>query len=71
MDRCRLCHRRIQPDSEYCEYHSAARDNLKEAYKNWRKALNMEWDEFLLEISGLRETGSWVLEVAVDLLRES
>jgi len=71
MGRCGLCHRRIQPDSEYCEYHSTSLDNLKEAYKNWRKSLNIEWDEFLMEVSELNETGSWVLDVAADLLRES
>jgi len=71
MDRCRLCHRRIQPESEYCEYHSAARDNLVEAYERWKAALTLEWSEFLREVSELKETGSWVLEVAADLLRES
>jgi len=66
-----LCHRSIKPESEYCEYHSAARDNLVEAYECWKTALTMEWNEFLREVSELKETGSWVIEMTADLLRES
>jgi len=31
----------------------------------------MEWNEFLREVSELKETGSWVIEMTADLLRES
>jgi len=44
---------------------------LVEAYERWKAALTLEWSEFLREVSELKETGSWVLEVAADLLRES
>ena len=71
MDRCRLCHRRALHGSEYCEYHSAARDNLVKAYENWEAALAIEWGEFLNEVSELKETGSWALDVATDLRETS
>lgn len=68
-DRCKLCWRRREEDSEYCLYHQKAYSNLKEAYRNWKKALNVEWNEFLKEISEKQESGKWSREVAVNLLK--
>ena len=59
-----------EENSEYCLYHQKAYMNLNEAYKTWKKALNVEWNEFLKEVSEKQESGRWVREIAVDLLKD-
>lgn len=69
MDGCRLCEMRREGDSDYCAYHREALGNLEKAYEVWRKALKIEWKEFLELASDRLETGQWAREVAIDLLR--
>lgn len=57
-----------EEDSEYCLYHYIAYKNLEEAYETWKKALDIEWNDFLRDASEKSETGIWAREVAVSLL---
>jgi len=68
-DRCKLCGRGRDEGSEYCPYHRRAYAKLRDAFERWRRALAIDWDEFLREISENPETGEWAREVAEDLLQ--
>ena len=70
-ERCKLCARRREKGSDYCLYHQRAHAELQRAYVRWKRALAIERDEFLREISENPATGEWAREVAEDLLRES
>ena len=67
---CSLCWRRREGSSEYCVYHQAAHENLLKAYKEWRKALEIEWEDYLVAISARPESGAWVQDVARNLLEK-
>lgn len=67
-DRCTLCREKREEDSRYCLYHQRALQNLEEAYEMWKKALNIEWTDFLKTVSEKPETGRWAREVAFNLL---
>jgi hypothetical protein len=67
MDRCRLCEMRRERNSDYCAFHLEAIKNLEEAYEVWRKALQIEWTEFLELASERPETGQWAREAAIYL----
>ncbi len=54
--------------SDYCTFHLGALRNLKEAYEVWRKALKINWEEFLGQASERPEMGQWAKEVAISLL---
>ncbi len=68
-DRCKLCSQRREEGSEYCPYHGRAYAKLSDAFGRWRRALSIEWDEFLRKVSENPETGEWAREVVEDLLR--
>ena len=68
MGSCSLCWREAAEGSEYCPYHLEAYRRLQEAYEEWRRALEMGWEEYLREISENPETGEWAREVALSLL---
>jgi len=55
--------------NSYCDFHGTASDNLVKAYKEWREAMNIEWEEYLKIIAENPNTGMWAVEVARDLLK--
>jgi len=67
-DRCSLCHRGREKGSKYCPYHMLALKKLEEAYESWRKALDIEWHDFIGIVSERPETGVWAKDVALSLL---
>lgn len=69
-DRCKLCRRRREEASEYCIYHQRAYANLREAFEMWRRALDIDWLDFLREVSENPETGEWARELAEGLSME-
>ena len=70
-NKCKLCKRTIEKKIEYCVYHEKALKNLKSSYDNWKKALNISWEDYLIKISEQETTGNWVKEVAKNMLKKS
>ncbi|MFQ6054233.1 MAG: hypothetical protein ACE5OO_08420 [Candidatus Bathyarchaeia archaeon] len=68
-EKCLLCERRREEASRYCRYHQRAYLNLKEAFEQWKKALEIDWEGFLREVTENPETGDWAREVAAALLQ--
>ena len=68
--KCKVCSReaQMQPESEYCERHQKAYENIQRKFEGWKKALNIEWEEYLNEIAKSPLTGIWAKEVAENLL---
>jgi len=66
---CRICGR--DAESQLCELHKKAYENLIENYEDWKKAMNISWSEYLRKILENLYTGYWVREVIQHLLSTS
>jgi len=63
-EKCAACHRKALPEGKYCMYHRQALDSITNHYKAWVDAYGgISWEEFLIKLSKMKETGSWVKEV--------
>jgi len=51
-------------DSEYCQYHETAYENLLAGYQKWKRAQDITWIDYLNALIELKGTGMWVKEVA-------
>ena len=65
--KCKICGK--EAVSGYCELHERAYKNLMEKYEVWKKALDISWKDYLREVAKNSYTGSWVKEVAEQLMK--
>ncbi|MGQ9680297.1 MAG: hypothetical protein ACUVV4_05975 [Candidatus Bathyarchaeia archaeon] len=68
-NRCMVCNREKESDTGFCHRHEKAYQNLKKVYFSWKKAVDIDWEGYLEEIITIPETGTWVKEVALNLLK--
>jgi hypothetical protein len=62
--KCTACHRRALSDNEYCLHHKQAFDSMINHYKTWVNAYGrISWEEFLIKLSSMQETGRRIKEV--------
>ncbi len=62
--KCIACHRKAVLDDKYCIHHKQAFDKMINHYKVWVNVCGkIAWEEFLIKLSDMQETGSWVKEV--------
>jgi hypothetical protein len=63
--KCIICERTRIKNSEYCIYHNKAREYLKENYKKWNEAYSttFTWNQYLAQLSKLKNIGVWIKEV--------
>ena len=66
---CKICSREVTQKG-FCALHLRAYENVVEKYTAWKKASNMSWRQYLLEIQKNSLTGEWAKEVAKHLIRE-
>jgi len=66
--KCEICGR--EANSQFCELHKTAHENLLEKFEAWKKALNLTWTEYLNEVLRNPDAGLWVKEVAKHLLSQ-
>lgn len=64
--KCEICGR--PAESQFCELHLKAYENLVEKYEVWKKALKLTWTEYLNKILENPDAGLWVKEAATHLL---
>ncbi len=69
-DKCPICGRDLNNSQKLCDYHSQAMENLRVGYKQWNRAMNIEWNNYLKRLLDLEETGQWIREVIQYLNRE-
>jgi len=65
---CKVCDEESMGD--YCLAHDVAMNNLKETYKTWEKAMNIEWKKYLEAVRQNVNTGEWVVELCKHLLEK-
>jgi hypothetical protein len=70
-DHCPLCERPRLSPSEFCTLHSAAHDNLEDAYAAWSKSYdgNLTREEYFTRLEKLGETGP-AAKAVIQHLRE-
>jgi len=66
--KCEICGR--EADSQFCESHRKAYENLIEKCEVWKEALKITWNEYLNEILRNPFAGLWAKEVARHLLAQ-
>lgn len=50
-------------EEEFCIYHQAALQKLRDGLDGWRKALDLDWDKYLLRVYEVEGLGLWIQEV--------
>ncbi|MHA2059197.1 MAG: hypothetical protein ACW976_00240 [Candidatus Ranarchaeia archaeon] len=62
--KCAVCDQLVTTGS-WCERHAVTAKTLAEHYPLWVKAYgDLSWEDYLHQIIGNPNTGSWVIEVA-------
>jgi hypothetical protein len=70
LTKCRVCSRESPENSEYCEVHAKVYENIVHKYGEWKKALDISWEDYLSEILKNPLTGVWAKEVVQQLLKK-
>lgn len=65
--KCEICDK--EAIKKYCELHEKAHINIVEKYDEWKKALDISWEEYLNEVVKNPYTGSFAKEVAEQLMK--
>jgi len=47
-----------------------AMKNLKETYKTWKKAMDIDWKKYLDAVRQNKNSGEWVIELCKHLLEK-
>lgn len=71
MTECSVCSRDTVSGSDLCGYHEEALTRLHAAFKEWERAMGIEWKEYLVSICRTEGLGLWVREVAVYLISKN
>ena len=66
--KCKICDE--ESTGDYCLAHSVAMKNLKETYKTWKKAMNIDWKKYLEAVRQNKNSGEWVVELCKHLLEK-
>ncbi len=66
--KCKLCDKKA--NGEYCRFHKRAYDNILDKYALWKSTMKISWIEYLREVIKNKYSGSWVKDVAEDLLQK-
>ncbi|MFQ6075715.1 MAG: hypothetical protein ACE5Z5_06240 [Candidatus Bathyarchaeia archaeon] len=67
--RCAVCGRRAE--EEYCSIHKGAYKNVLRSYEEWKRAMDVGWEEYLKMLTENPNTGLWALEVCQHLTSKS
>jgi hypothetical protein len=67
--KCKICSREAAQQG-FCPLHLRAYENVVEKFGVWRRASNIVWGDYLLEIQKNSLTGEWAKEVAKHLIEE-
>jgi len=66
--KCKICLREATRNN-YCELHGKAYENVVKKYDVWKRALEIDWKEYLSKIAENPLTGEWAKEVAQHLTK--
>jgi hypothetical protein len=60
----------MSQESGYCPWHYRAYQTIVEKFKDWQRASDLSWSQYLAEIQKNSLTGVWAKEVAKHLIEE-
>ena len=63
MTECPICNRTKSSEKEFCSYHLIAYQKLEDGWDRWKKALDLDWDKYLLRVYEVEGLGLWIQEV--------
>jgi len=66
--KCVICSKETAK-KDYCKQHEKAYKHIIERYAEWKRALEISWEEYLSEINKNSLTGEWAKEVAQHLIK--
>ena len=67
--KCKICSREAE-ENGFCQLHLKAYKSILDKFEVWKKASNVSWAQYLVEIQKNSLTGEWAKEVAKYLLEE-
>jgi len=68
---CTICDR-PRLEKSYCTFHRTAYENLKRGFKKWKYAYgSITYEDYLLRILAIKETGKWVRDVALHQMKKT
>ena len=70
--KCIICKKEVLENSnQLCQYHTDARNNLKEGFKKWCDAYGeLDWKIYIKKIAERSEAGVWVRECCEFLIQD-
>jgi len=67
--KCKVCSREVS-DEGFCELHLKAYSNILLKFEVWKKACDVSWSQYLVQIQKNSLTGEWAKDVAKQLIKE-
>ena len=67
--KCKICSREAE-ENGFCLLHLRAYRNVLEKFELWKKASELVWSEYLVEIQKNSLTGEWAREVVEHLIKD-
>ena len=58
-----MCGRESAEKDILCGYHKEALNRLRIAFGDWKRAMEIGWDDYVNAVRQLEEAGTWVREV--------
>jgi hypothetical protein len=66
---CKICGRNAK-ENGYCSLHLKAYKNIVDKFEVWKKASEISWLEYLVEIQKNSLTGEWAKDVSKQLIED-
>jgi hypothetical protein len=67
--KCKICGREAE-ENDFCALHLKAYQNVLEKFDVWKRASEVVWMEYLVEIQKNSLTGEWAKDVVKHLIKE-
>jgi hypothetical protein len=70
VSECPICGRKTESDTQFCQYHDLANENITESFEDWNLAMEIQWDEYLLKLNEEESLGKFAREVVEYLMQQ-
>jgi hypothetical protein len=68
MTDCPICSRESANNTVFCVYHEEALARLRTAFREWERAMDINWEDYLRRLTRTDGLGSWVREIVLYLI---
>jgi hypothetical protein len=70
LTECPICGRKTSDDNRFCGYHQGALKKLEKGLEGWKKALDLDWENYLLRVYEVEGLGLWIQEMIDYIMSE-